>query len=133
MGLAILDKKMYNKIKSEVGFDLFHDENIKKAMIAAGEMFKGLEEISPGKLLSRFENDENAKQAVVAAVEKVDIENSNKEKMLSDCILSLKKENRDAKLKDLTYRLKEAQRSNNDVKIKDLLSRINKIHKERVA
>ncbi len=133
LGLAILDKKMYNKIKSEVGLDLFHDENVKKAMMAAGEMFKKLDEISPGKLLSRLENDENAKRTVVAAVEKVDIENSNKEKMLADCILSLKKENRDAKLKDLTFRLKEAQRSNNGIKIKDLLSKINKIHKERVA
>jgi DNA primase len=133
LGLAISDKKMFDRIQSELGLDKFRDRNVNKVIRIVGDLYdKGEKDINPGKLLSRLEKDEPAKTAVVQATAKMDI-TREPDKALDDCIFCVLKENREEKLKELTLRLKKAQETNNDTEMKSLLIKINKIHKEKVS
>ncbi|MFQ5952838.1 MAG: DNA primase [Candidatus Omnitrophota bacterium] len=131
LGLAFLDKKTFNAIKSELGLNMFRDKSVRKVLDIVETLFQKEDEINLGKLMGRFEKEENLKAAVMQAVAKADI-TQNKERALEDCILCVRRENREEKLKALTLQLKKAQESNNDSEIRDLLEKINKIHKERV-
>ncbi len=133
LGLAISDKKLFDRIQSELGLDRFRDSNVNKVIQAVSDLYgKGEQSINPGKLLSRLEKDEAAKTAVMQAIAKADI-TREPDKALDDCIFCVLKENREEELKELTLRLKKAQEANNDTEMKSLLTKINKIHKEKVA
>jgi len=133
LGLAISDKKLFDRIQSELGLDRFRDSNDNKVIQAVSDLYgKGEQSINPGKLLSRLEKDEAAKTAVMQAIAKADI-TREPDKALDDCIFCVLKENGEEELKELTLRLKKAQEANNDTEMKSLLTKINKIHKEKVA
>ncbi|MGB2630738.1 MAG: DNA primase [Candidatus Omnitrophota bacterium] len=131
LGLAIVDKGFFTAIRDDLGLDMFRDKNVRKALDFVSAVFREEGKINLGKLLSRFDNDEDLKAVVMQAVAKADI-TKDRDKVLQDCMLCARRASRDEKLKDLTSRLKKAQESNNDPEIKDLLEKINRIHKERV-
>jgi DNA primase len=140
LGLAIVNKKMFTKLKAELGLDKFCDPHVKTALEIVNEMYNnGDEEINPGKLLSRLEHSNSAKDAAVQALAKADI-TQDLERALNDCIFYVRKENNEDQLKQLNQSLKKAQESKNDkeimalvVKIKNITDKLNQIHKEKVA
>lgn len=132
LGLAIMDKRAFNRINKDLGIDKFCDASIKKVMAILNDFFGAEDEINPGKLLSRLDGDERSRRIVLEAVAKADI-TQDPHKALEDCIYCVKKENKEDRLKDLTIRLKKAQESNDDSEMKELLTKINNIHKEKVA
>jgi DNA primase len=132
LGLAILDRKVFTKVQTELGLDMFRDKSVRSVLDIAETIFQKEGEINLGKLLSRLEKDEGLKDAVMQAVAKADI-TSDTERALRDCILCVRKENREEKLKALTNKLKKAQESKNDTEMRDLLERIKRIHNERVV
>ncbi|MGB2600911.1 MAG: DNA primase [Candidatus Omnitrophota bacterium] len=140
LGLAIVNKKMFTKLKAELGLDKFCDPHVKTALEIVNEMYNnGDEEINPGKLLSRLEHSNSAKDAAVQALAKADI-TQDLERALNDCIFYVRKENNEDQLKQLNQRLKKAQESKDDkeimdlvVKIKNITDKLNQIHKEKVA
>ncbi len=133
LGLAISDKRMFDRIRGELGLDRFRDMNVKKVIDIVSALFgNGEKRINPGKLLSRFENDARARAAVVRAIAKADI-SRDPEKVLTDCVSCVLKENRDEDLKDLTLRLKEAKESGNEAEMMELMKKISEINKEKVA
>ena len=133
LGMAILNRKMYDRIKDELGLDKFQDESVKKVIAVVGEFFaKDEKEINPGKLLNRLESDRSAHDAVIQAIAKADIA-QDPNKALEDCICCVRRENREDELKELTLKLKKAQRDHDDTEMQRLLRRIDKIHKEKVA
>ena len=133
LGLAMMDEGKFKRIESELGLDQIRDRDVRKVMDMVGEVFaSGMKEVSPGKLLSRLEEDERAKEAAVQALAKADI-TEDPERAFSDCMFCIRKENREEELKSLTERLKKAQDKGNDTEMKELLVRINNIHKEKVA
>jgi DNA primase len=132
LGLSILDESRFRIVEKELGVESFHDLNVRKVMETIKDIFdRGEKGINPGKLLSRFEKDENLKAAVVQALAKADI-TEEPERALRDCIFCVRKENREEKLKDLTVRLKKAQETRNDPEMKKIMDKINQIHKEKV-
>lgn len=133
LGLAMTDQGDLEKVRSELGSAMFRDESVRTAIEMLLKAFddKG-ELINPGKLLSRMESDEGARSAVVQALAKADI-TKDRQKALADCIFCVKKENREAELKSLTTKLKEAQKAKDNGLVLELVAKINKIHKEKVA
>ncbi len=140
LGLAVVSRKMFEKIRSELGFDKFCDASVKKAICAVKDLYeKGGEDVDPAKLLSRLQDSEDAKGALIQALAKADITH-DQEKALNDCIFCVKKENSEDELKRLNSRLKKAQEMKNDTEIMDIIVRIknvreelSKMHKEKVA
>ncbi|NQT33222.1 MAG: DNA primase [Candidatus Omnitrophica bacterium] len=133
LGLAVLDKKLFLRMREELAPGEFQDSSIKKIIDVVGELFdKGEDRINPGKLLSRFQQDEPAREALVKALAKAEI-TQDPGKALIDCIFCVRKENKEDKLKGLTLRLKKAQESSDDAEVKKLLVEINKLHKEKVV
>ena len=130
--IALTSSRIFERIKAELGFDKFRDENIRIVLDLAGEFFaSGQKELNQGKLLSRLGGNESAKSAILQATAKADI-TKDTEKALEDCMFCVRKENREEELKVLTGRLKKAQASDDDKEIKEILLKINRIHKEKV-
>ncbi|MGD2279117.1 MAG: DNA primase [Candidatus Omnitrophota bacterium] len=132
LGLAISDKKILSTIKEKLGFNMFRDMNVRKILDIVDAFYQREEEISLGKLLSRIEKEDSLKRAVMQAVAKADI-TEDAERALRDCMVCVRREDRDEKLKVLTMQLKKAQEARNDSQMKELLEQINKIHKEKVV
>jgi len=132
LGLAILDEKLFELLKDELGLYMFRDENIKKVMGLVEDLYRQEVSSKPGKLLSRLEGDESAKAAVVQAVAKADI-TEERERVLRDCMECMRRENMKDELKSLTLQLKKAQETKNDAEMRVLLTKINRIHKEKVG
>jgi len=132
LGLAILDEKLFELLKDELGLYMFRDENIKKVMGLVEDLYRQEVSSKPGKLLSRLEGDESAKAAVVQAVAKADI-TEERERVLRDCMECMRRENMKDELKSLTLQLKKAQEAKNDAEMRVLLTKINRIHKEKVG
>ena len=140
LGLAVVNRKMFERIRSELGFDKFCDASVKKAIHAVKDLYeRGEEDIEPAKLLSRLQDSEDARGALIQALAKVDITRDH-EKALNDCIFCVKKENSEDELRQLNSRLKKAQELKNDTEIMEIIVRIknvkeelNKMHKEKVA
>ena len=133
LGLAVSDKALCSKIKKELGFDKFRDGNIKTVISIVDELFaKGEKEINPGKLISRFREGKDERDAITQAVAKAEI-TQDAEKALRECMTCVRKENKEEELKELTQRLKEAQRSKNNDEINELVSKISGVHKEKAA
>ncbi|MFH1665008.1 MAG: DNA primase [Candidatus Omnitrophota bacterium] len=132
LGLALLDKRIFYRIMEELGMDMFRDEDVRRALKAAGDIFgQGESSVNPGKLLSRFEDDADVKAAVIEAVAKADI-TSARDKALNDCMSCVRRENREEALKALTLELKKAEQSGNSQEIMELVAKMNKLHKEKV-
>ena len=132
LGLAISDKKIFLTIKEKLGLGMFRDRSVRKVLDIVDSSYQKEEEINLGKLLNRFEKEDNLKRAVMQAVAKADI-TKDADRALQDCMVCVRKEDRDEKLKVLTLQLKKAQEARNDSQMKELLEQINKIHKERVT
>jgi len=133
LGLAILDKKMFDRVQGELGLDKFRDESVKKAIGIVSDLFgKGEEKINPGKLLSRLEKDEFSKAAVLQALAKAEI-TTDPVKVLADCMFCVRKENREEELRSLTLRLKKARETRNDTEMMELVTKISRLNKEKVA
>lgn len=134
LGLAISGKKLFSKLTDEITADMFTDPVIRELIRDISELYgKGEKDKNiAGKLLMMHETNDAARAAIVKAIAYSDII-VEEEKSLSDCISSLKRESRAARLKDLMNRLKKAQNENNSSEMKELLAKINKIHKEKVA
>ncbi|MFH1305050.1 MAG: hypothetical protein ABIH74_01445 [Candidatus Omnitrophota bacterium] len=88
--------------------------------------------INPGKLLSRLRGNKDVCDITVQALAKMDI-TSDLEKALSDCISRVRKDNRNALLKGLNDRLKEAEKARDDEKMTALLKEMSRLHKEKVT
>jgi len=132
LGLACAKKEVYEKIKDELGLENFLDESVKKVIQVVGMcMESGEKKIVPGKVLSRLEGDEKAKDAFFEALSKPEITDSPL-KAVEDCISHIRKENHKIKLKVLTDRLKKAQEINNSENVMILLEKINILHKKKV-
>lgn len=133
LGLAIVDRQAYEKIKNELGIDKFRDRSARSVISIVSDLFEGgVNEISPGKLLSRLESDAEAKNTVMQAIAKADI-TQDRSKAVSDCIFCVRRENRAEELKILSLKLKKAQEARNGVEVDKLVAMINRIHKEKVA
>ncbi len=133
LGLALSAKRVFTLIQRELGLHMFRDINVKKVMDMLERFYdENDENINVGKLMSRMENDADAGSAVVQAIAKAEI-TQDIDKAVQDCMICVKKENREEKLKDLTSQLKKAQASHDDTGVIDILGKINKIHKEKVA
>lgn len=128
LGLAVSDRKMFETLRENPGLHMFRDENIRKVMEVVGDIYREESAVNPGKLLSRLEGDEHAKTAVVRSIAKADI-TEDKERVFADCVASLRRENREYELKNLTFQLKKAQEAEDDGEMRRLLVRINRIHK----
>ncbi len=132
LGLSISDKERYERIRDELGLDSFLNMNIRKAIGIIDDFYAaGEKKINPGKLLSRLRGDKAVCDIIVQALAKMDI-TSDLEKALSDCIARVRKDNRNAQLKGLNDRLKEAEKARDDEKITALLKEMSRLHKEKV-
>ncbi|MEA3488965.1 MAG: DNA primase [Candidatus Omnitrophota bacterium] len=137
LGLAISDCKMFDRIRGDLGLDKFRDPNVKKVMMSIQGLFdKGGKEITPGKLLSRFENDEQAKSAIVQAVAKADITEDH-DRVLTDCVFCVRKENWEDESNRLALMMKNTRDADEIMelarKVKDIKIKLNSIHNEKVA
>ncbi|MDP8258993.1 MAG: DNA primase [Candidatus Aadella gelida] len=132
LGLAMTNSVACEKIKKELGFDRFQDERIKKVLILLDEFFsKGEKEVNFARVMGHFADDEEIRKIITQAISKAEIP-TDESKALKECMISLRKENREEELKDLTRRLKEAQKNKNTDEIDMLVSKIAGIHKEKV-
>ena len=137
LGMAITEKALYGKVRDQLGLDKFRDATVIKVMAALGGIYDGGQDrINPGKLISRFEKDEDAKAAIVQALAKADI-TMDREKVLADCMFCVRKENWEEESNALTLRMKEAKDTGEIMelarKIKDIKDKLNNIHKQKVA
>ncbi|MBU1656933.1 MAG: toprim domain-containing protein, partial [Candidatus Omnitrophica bacterium] len=132
LGLAVLDKDMYDTMAGEMGLDMFIDETVKKVMFLLRDFYRSEKGPAAGKILSRLEDDENAKEAVLRGIAKADI-TGDKDKVLFDCIAHIRKENMEYELKNLTTKLKHAEAVRDQSAVNELLARINRLHKEKVT
>ncbi|MCK5450628.1 MAG: DNA primase [Candidatus Omnitrophica bacterium] len=133
LGLAITDRRAFERIRTELGFDKFRDKNVNFVLRLVEDFYAGgHKDISPGKMLSRLEGNEAAKNAVLQAVVNADI-TKDVGKALKDCISCVRKENREEEIKVLTQRLKKAQTEKNDKEMTEILLKMNRIHKEKVV
>ena len=132
LGLAIINRKIFDKIIEKIRLNDFRDVYIRKAMEMVGECYaSGEDNINVGKVLGRIKDDRNVKNAVIQAVTETEM-TVDPEKALADCFVSVRKENRDETLRSLKMQLKEAEKLRDDEKIMELVKQINKIHKEKV-
>lgn len=132
LGLAITARNDFEKIKNELGLDMFKDKAVRDVLGVVDEIYlTDGGDINPGKLSSRLDADD-AKNAFMEALAKADI-TEERDKVLADCILRVRKESRDEELKGLMSRLREAQASKNDAEMAVLTVKISKLHKEKVA
>ncbi|MFH1837288.1 MAG: DNA primase [Candidatus Omnitrophota bacterium] len=132
LGLALVNKAFYYTIIEELGVEKFRDEDIRKALRAAGEIYdSGKEKVDPGKLIGHFAERE-IRDVIAQAVAGTDIA-YNETKALKDCIFCVKKENREEELTELSQKLKEAQKNKNTAEIDQLIGRIAEKHKKKVA
>ncbi|MDD4957176.1 MAG: DNA primase [Candidatus Omnitrophica bacterium] len=138
LGLAISSRSMFESIENDLGLDRFTDNNIKKALMALKQMMDegGTVNVTPGKFLSRIEEDEGVKNAVIAAIRNSDI-GGEPEKVLKDCIFRMREDEFQAKYALLQDKLRGAKDNGEMLllmkKMKDLKEEIKKIHKEKVA
>jgi len=137
LGLAITEKRFFEKVDNELGLDKFRDPAVLKVLSELGVLFReGESSVNPGKLVSRFEKDEDAKAAIMQALAKADI-TTDPEKVLSDCMFCVRKENWEEESKKLTLRMKEvsdpAEIMDLARKIKEIKDKLNNIHKQKVA
>jgi hypothetical protein len=133
LGLAMLGRKMLDRVKDELGMDSFRDPDVRRAIAAVEDLYgEEGKEISPGKLLGRVEHEKDVRGAVIEALAHADI-TEDPEKALKECIARVKKDNRNDELKELVTRLKKAQQSHDDAEMRALLDKINRIHKEKVT
>ncbi len=132
LGLAVLDKDMHDTMISKLGLEMFLDETVKKVMMLLKDFY--LKEQSPttGKILSRIEDDNSAKEAVLQGIAKADIA-GDKYQVLFDCIAHIRKENSENELRCLTNRLKQAEAVHDQVAVNELLTKISQLHKEKVT
>jgi len=132
LALAVMDREIFFRIESGIGFDMFRDENVLKVLKALGELYRESNDVNMGKILSRFENDAGGRSAMMQAVAKADI-TQDREKAFEDCLFCLRKEDRADRLKKLTSRLKKAQERKNSPEIEKILLEIKNIHEEKVV
>lgn len=133
LGLAVTSREDFAKIKNDLGLDMFRDRAVKSILAVLDDLYlKGAEEPNPAKLSSRFEGDNEAKDALMEALAKSDI-TEERDKVLTDCIARVRKELRDEEMKTLVSRLREAQASSDQAEIAVLTLKISKLHKEKVA
>ncbi|MFH1846165.1 MAG: DNA primase [Candidatus Omnitrophota bacterium] len=133
LGFMIAEKRIFDKVQTELGLDAFSEGNIKKAAFLVKAIYdNGETEIKPGKLLARIdEQDEYIKDVIVRAVSKTETM-EDPHRAAEDCVVFIKKTNKNDELKKLTDELKKAQVIKDNKEIKILLNRINEIHKKKV-
>jgi DNA primase len=133
LGLSLLDRKAFITVKNEVGIENFSDGFIREAFNLVDDIYSdGCDEIKISKLISRLEGKKEIHNAVIKSVAEAEI-TTEQNKVLTDCIIFMKKEIRNETLKKLTRKLKQAQTTNNNDEITSILIKINKIHKEKVV
>jgi len=129
LGLSISDKRLFDIVRDELGFSMFRDESAKRVFTVIEGLYGNKDSITPGVVLSYVEGDNAAKSAIMQAIARVDItEDEDRERVLSDCIQSIKKMRKSEALKDLKIQIKKAQETNNDTT--ELILRVNKLHKD---
>ncbi len=133
LGLAVIDKNSFNTIVKNVPYELFKSPKIASIMRQLGSLYNEQKShLNFAKVLSRYENDPESKALLLKAVSMADI-TKDTERVLSDCMECMHKENRDEDLKTLNMRLKQAQNENDQNAMNELLDKINRIHKQKVA
>ncbi|MFH1798666.1 MAG: DNA primase [Candidatus Omnitrophota bacterium] len=133
LAVAFTSKKMFKRIVQELGIDIFMDAGIQNVLNVLEKLFQsGEEKINPGKLLSRLEENIEAKFAAIEAFAKIDII-KDPDKDLDDCISFFLKQKRIHRLSELTHKLKKAHAMNNIAEVRELLRVMNDVHKEKVA
>jgi len=133
LGLAMLSRKSFLKIRENLGLDQFMDSNIIKVLTLVADFYdKDEGDINAGKLLSRLENEENAKEAALQAFAQTEI-TQDMDQALNECIACLRKENWDKKYKELTSKLKKAHNDQDKTEVDRLVVKIDKIIKEKVV
>jgi DNA primase len=131
LGLAVTDKNTLEAVRQDLALDKFRDTHVRKVMSTLFERETD-GNISPGKLLSRFQDDEHARTAIVHALAKADI-TKDPEKAYKDCLCCVLRENREEELRELKKMLKKAEADNDENRVMDLVIRINKLTKKEVA
>ena len=133
LGLAITVKDMFSRVDRELGLESLREQSVRRVFNTIKHDTGGGEAIiNPGKLLSRFEGDDQAREAIVQALAKADI-TKDPEKTFKDCVFCVMKENREGRLAALKQRLKKAEAEHNDAEVMTLVLKINEITKEKVA
>jgi DNA primase len=132
LGLALLNRKNFDIIEEKCDpEDLTHD-HIRVAFSSIRTLYiSGEDKIKISKFLSRFDTISGVHEAVVKAISIAET-SEDTQKALQDCIMFLKNEKKKEALRDLTGKLKTAQKQNNTEEVNRLLNKINTIHKQRV-
>jgi DNA primase len=132
LGLAVLDKDMHDTMISKLGLEMFLDETVKRVMMLLKDFYLNEQSPTTGKILSRIEDDNSAKEAALQGIAKADIA-GDKHQVLFDCIAHIRKENSENELRCLTNRLKQAEAAHDQVAVNELLTKISQLHKEKVT
>ena len=133
LGLSLLNKGALDKVYQELGIENIKDETVKSLFNLISKKYSsGEKEINIAKLVSLFDADDKAKNVIMEGVRKADI-TEDYDKAAMDCIMCIKKENKDEELKSLSKRLKQAEQKKNHEEVSDLIIKINNLHKEKVV
>ncbi len=134
LGLMMTDRSIFDAVENELGMTAFTDVTVQKVLKEIRLSFdsEGEDCVNPGKLLSRFGEDENARALIIQAMAKADII-TEPLKAMRDCIACVRRENREDRLRDLAATLKTAQERSDAAGINAALKMIDQIHKERVV
>lgn len=133
LGLSMSSKRCLETVKNGLGFARITNEKVRELLKAIEAIYEiDTAAINPAKLLSRYEADPFAKKLVMSAIEKAEMA-KDPERAVDDCIRHILKEERTRDLKELTMKLRDAQRIQDQDLVNKLLHKINDLHKEKVG
>lgn len=123
----LLDGSDYiKKAKEKLTIEEFRDTSIRDLVKAIFDLHQSNKEINPAKLISHLENKETASALISEAVSLSEIM-VDKDKVLEDCALRMKKDNVADQLERLRTEIKTAQDSKDEDSLKKLLAEFNNL------
>jgi len=132
LSIALEDKNITERIKEEIGIDHFKDESIINLFKKINELHENGKKIAPSHLMSYFEDDNRIEQLVSEAVS-IRETLKDTDKVLNDCIRSIRKENLKSTLDNIQFKIKEAESAADSNRVSKLIAEYNDLIKASVA
>lgn len=130
LALMLEGGEFVKEVREKLSADEFKDSSIRDIVKAVLDLSKDGKAVTPVKLISHLENNEAAAILIPEAVNLAETL-SNKEKVLSDCIAKIKKDNMNDRLGRLQEAIKSAHSSKDDSLVTRLVTEYTELLKSR--
>ena len=131
LALMLESGNFIQEVREKLSADEFKDSSIRDIVKVVLDLSKDGKSITPVKLISHLENNEAAAILIPEAVNLSETLSNNKEKVLSDCIAKIKKDNMKDRLERLQEAIKSAHSSRDDSLVTRLVTEYTELLKSR--